>query len=62
MKKSFTIVGAGLAGLCTTYQLIKASVVVDIYEVGPSVNGMVKTFPLWDQLINWVPIIVLLEL
>ncbi len=55
MIKRVAIVGAGPAGLTAAYQLVKAGVAVDVYEAGPSVGGMAKTFPLWGQLVDLGP-------
>ena len=54
-EKRVAIVGAGPAGLTAAYQLVKAGVSVDVYEAGPSVGGMAKTFPLWGQLVDLGP-------
>lgn len=55
MKKKVAIVGAGPAGLTAAYQLAKGGVEVDVYEAGPSVGGMAKTFLLWGQLVDLGP-------
>lgn len=53
--KKISIIGAGPAGLTAAYKLAYAGYSVAIFEAGPSVGGMAKTIPLWNQLVDLGP-------
>lgn len=49
------VIGAGPAGMTAAYQLAKAGVAVDLFEAGPRVGGMARTFELWGQKVDLGP-------
>ena len=49
------IIGAGPAGITAAYQLAKAGVDIEVFEAGPSVGGLAKTIPLWNQRVDLGP-------
>ncbi|MFT4121499.1 FAD-dependent oxidoreductase [Bradyrhizobium sp.] len=46
------IIGAGPAGLTAGYQLAAAGVEVIVFEAGPEVGGMARSFDLWGQRVD----------
>jgi len=49
------VIGAGPAGLATAYVLTKHGLQVDVYEAGPVVGGLTRTFELWDERVDLGP-------
>jgi protoporphyrinogen oxidase len=55
MSDRVAVIGAGPAGLAAAYVLGKHGVAVDVFEAGPVVGGMSRTFDLWDQRVDLGP-------
>lgn len=55
MKERIAVIGAGPAGLAAAYRLAKLGVPVDVFEAGPAVGGMSRSFELWDQTVDLGP-------
>jgi len=49
------VVGAGPAGLAAAYSLTKLGIPVDVFEAGPTVGGLARTFELWGQKVDLGP-------
>lgn len=55
MSGRVAVIGAGPAGLAAAYVLGKHGVRADVFEAGPVVGGMSRTFELWDQKVDLGP-------
>lgn len=55
VQRSVAIVGAGPAGLTAAYMLAKRGIPVCVYESGPSVGGLARSFSLWGQTVDVGP-------
>jgi len=53
--KRVAVIGAGPAGMATAYALAKAGVVAHVYEAGPQVGGLTRSFKLWDETVDLGP-------
>ena len=49
------VIGAGPAGLTAAYRLASVGVDVSIFEAGPHVGGMARSFDLWDHRVDLGP-------
>jgi protoporphyrinogen oxidase len=49
------IIGAGPAGITAAYQLAKGGADVEVFEAGPNVGGLSRTFDLWGQKVDLGP-------
>lgn len=49
------IIGAGPAGITAAYQLAKGGAAVEVFEAGPCVGGLSRTFDLWGQKVDLGP-------
>ncbi len=49
------VIGAGPAGITAAYQLAKAGAAVEVFEAGPTVGGLSRTFELWGQKVDLGP-------
>lgn len=49
------IIGAGPAGLAAAYELGKQGIRAEVFEAGPAVGGMARTFELWGQKVDLGP-------
>lgn len=49
------IIGAGPAGLSCAYKLAEAGREVEVYEAGPYVGGLARSFDLWGQRVDCGP-------
>jgi len=49
------VIGAGPAGLAAAYSLSKLGIPVDVFEAGPTVGGLARTFELWGQKVDLGP-------
>jgi protoporphyrinogen oxidase len=49
------IIGAGPAGLAAAYQLSKRGIRTEVFEAGPTVGGLSRTFELWGQQVDLGP-------
>lgn len=49
------VIGAGPAGLTAAYALNRAGADVEVFEAGPSVGGMARSFDLWGHRVDLGP-------
>jgi protoporphyrinogen oxidase len=49
------VIGAGPAGITAAYQLAKAGACAEVFEAGPHVGGLSRTFELWGQKVDLGP-------
>ncbi len=49
------VIGAGPAGITAAYQLAKGGAEVEVFEAGPAVGGLSRTFDLWGQKVDLGP-------
>ena len=49
------IIGAGPAGITAAYELAKAGTYVTVFEAGPYVGGLARSFDLWGQRVDLGP-------
>jgi protoporphyrinogen oxidase len=49
------VIGAGPAGLTAAYQLSKAGAAVEVFEAGPAVGGLSRSFDLWGHKVDLGP-------
>lgn len=54
-QHSVLIIGAGPAGLTCAYQLAKAGIPCEVFEAGPHVGGLARSFELWGQRVDCGP-------
>ena len=52
---SAAVIGAGPAGLGAAFALSRAQIPVTVYEAGPQVGGLARSFPLWGQSVEIGP-------
>src|ERR1051325_6375542 len=53
--KKVLIIGAGPAGLSAGYKLAEAGAEVEVFEAGPHVGGLARSFDLWGQRVDCGP-------
>lgn len=53
--KRVAVVGAGPAGLATSYALLQKGIEVEVFEADNAVGGMAKTISLWGQFVDLGP-------
>ena len=49
------VIGAGPAGITAAYELAKAATQVTVFEAGPYVGGLARSFDLWGQRVDLGP-------
>src|SRR3990172_1996650 len=49
------VIGAGAAGLTAAYRLSQGGAEVEVFEAGPIVGGLARSFRLWDQTVDLGP-------
>jgi protoporphyrinogen oxidase len=54
-NKKILIIGAGPAGLSAAYKLAEAGAEVEVFEAGPHVGGLARSFDLWGQRVDCGP-------
>ena len=49
------VIGAGPAGITAAYELVKGGAEVEVFEAGPTVGGLSRSFELWGQTVDLGP-------